>query len=384
MRFVPGPADCALVLPTRNRFSRLLQTLERIAQTPGPAVEVVIADNGSQDQTPRRIKQAFPKIKVLELGENLGTSARNAGAGEAESPIIFMLDDDSGPAPGTVEKIIAILEDPSIGAVACPIQLPDQSYEEGGSRHVFVGCGAAFRRKVFLDLGGYPREYETYVEEYDLAYRILAYDLAVEYVSDCVVWHEPAARDSFNYMVEKLTANNGYLAAKFYPAKEAAEFIAWMTFRYSIFARRKGAGLGFQKAVEALPGKILRGLTEHQILPDRVLDQILPQHYALPVMAALSIQSVRRIAFFRAGKEINGLIQAALDAGLEVMAIYEPPNGLLCDLTEIFGIPIQRYRGQPIPTEIDRLIIGGTSPGFIANTLRLAEENCLKNLVLPY
>ncbi|NLH48596.1 MAG: glycosyltransferase [Myxococcales bacterium] len=382
MRFVSGAADCALIIPTRDRALRLLDTLSRIAATDGPAVEIIVIDNASVDGTPQRLAADYPQVKVITQSKNHGTAGRNDGVRHAESPIIVLLDDDSGPAPGTLEKLIAALRDPSLGIAACPVRLPNGVWEEGGSRHVHIGCGAAMRRRIFLDLGGYPNEYETYVEEYDLAYRVLAADLRVEYLDGAAVWHEPAARASYDYMVEKLTANNAYLATRFYPWDEAVSFIAWTVYRYSVFAAKREAQTGFRRAMESLPEKILRGQAQPHPLPERALDFILPHRDTARAFYELHTAGTTQIAFLRAGKEIPGLIRAARNAGLKVEAIYEPDDGLFGGVDQLFNVPIRPF-SEVTPQMNARLVIGGTSPGFIRNTLELAAKHRLPAPAVP-
>jgi GT2 family glycosyltransferase len=380
MQFVAGPAAVALVIPTRDRVERLLRTLERIAGTPGPNVEVVVADNGSIDGTPTKVRRAFPAVKVIELQRNLGTAARNQAAREAASPLIFMLDDDSGPEPGAVEAVVAALADSTVGVAACLVALPGGRFEEGGSRHVHVGCGAGFRRTTLLELGGYPAEYECYVEEYDLAFGALAAGLDVRFAAGARVWHEPAARESYDYMVEKLTANNAYLAVKFLPPAEAVRHIAWTLYRYGRFAEHTGAQEGFRRACEALPEKISRGERAKTPLPDRALDRVLPHRDTAATFRSLVANGERQVTFLRAGKEIPGLLRAARAAGLEVAAILEPKDGLLAKASAVFDAPIKPIAPNSV---IGALVGGGTSPGFALNTLALAAEAGLPEPVTP-
>lgn len=382
MKFVAGPAACALIIPTRDRARRLLDTLSRIAATPGPEVEVVVVDNGSIDGTSQRLAAAYPAVQLIQAAQNLGTAARNQGARRAKSAVIFMLDDDSGPAAGTIETCLAALADPSLGIAAVHVRLPHGKWEEGGDRHVHIGCGAAMRRNVFLELGGYPSEYETYVEEYDLAYRVLAADLQVSYLDGAEVWHEPAARTSFDYMVEKLTANNVYLAARFYPWETALRTTAWMLYRYSRFAHQRGADNGFRRATEALPDKLLRGQRHAQLLPDRVLELILPERAAVPTFLSLRGRGKRGVCFLRAGKQIPGLLAAARQAGMRINGIYESPDGLFRDAGHLFDVPI-RPLSDLNPGDDEAVVIGGTSPGFVINTRELAEEINLGEVIEP-
>ncbi|MDP8224850.1 MAG: glycosyltransferase [Candidatus Lernaella stagnicola] len=382
MRFVRGRADCALVIPTRDRTERLLATLARLGATPGPDVEVVVVDNGSVDSTVARVRKAHPDIQVLEMGANRGMAARNEGATRAESTVVLMLDDDSAPSAGTLEKLLEALQDPSLGIAACEVTLPNGEYEEGGSRHVHIGCGAAMRRDVLLDLGGYHPEYQCYVDEYDLAYRVLAADLQVRYVDGAHVWHEPAQRKSLDYMIESLTSNNAYLATKFLPRDEALRFISWIVFRYGYLAAKRGAYAGFRRGLEALPRKVMRGDAHRSPLPERVLDLVLSHRDTAACFFELMGKGIHGIRILRAGKEIPGLIRAAQHAALEVDAIYEPPEGLFADVGQLFDIPVRPL--AEFKPDADRpLVVGGTSPGFVRNTLALAKQHGLPAPLVP-
>ena len=55
--------------------------------------ELIIVDNGSSDGSLELIKEKFPEVKLLELGENLGLSiASNRGRFMARGKYLFFLD----------------------------------------------------------------------------------------------------------------------------------------------------------------------------------------------------------------------------------------------------------------------------------------------------
>ncbi len=369
MRFVQKNAPAAFVMPTRNRRSRLAKTLMQLAATPGPDVEVIVVDNDSDDKTGVSAKEQYPDLKLIRLKSNLGTMARNIGVEAAHAPVVIMLDDDSWPQRGVAEKLIAALDDGALGIAACMIRLPDKSWEEGGSKFVHIGCGAAFRREEFLRFGGYPPVYETYVEEYELAYRCLEAGKAVRFDESWTVCHEPAARDDFNYMVEKLTANNIYLAWKFFPDDEASRFIDWFMRRYEILADKKCAMKGFQAARDAADKMKSEALKDRSILSDETLDLVVCRRNASHIFRKSS-DVHGPLAFYRAGKEILDLVEAAQKSGREVAAIYD--SGLMADAGRIGGVDVlpldraQEFSGT--------FVIGGTSPGFIKNTRLLADK----------
>jgi len=90
----------SIIIPTFNRKEILLQIIESVIEQDYPAIELVIADDGSTDGTDKMIeilreKTAYP-IKYIFTGTpdiyNLGL-ARNLGAIEAVGEILVFLDD---------------------------------------------------------------------------------------------------------------------------------------------------------------------------------------------------------------------------------------------------------------------------------------------------
>jgi GT2 family glycosyltransferase len=337
----------------------------------------VVIDNASTDGTADALARDFPDVRLIRLAQNLGTSARNLGAEAASAPLLFMLDDDSFPLPGALEAAAAALQDPTLGVAAGMVELADGQWEEGGSAHVHIGCAAAMRRSEYLRLGGYDGAYETYVEEYDLAFRFLAEGQAVRYSYDWAARHEPHARASYDYMIEKLTANNIYLAWKFFPDDEAEAFCRWIVRRYRLVAQDKNATAGYERALAAVEERRALGLRDRRMLPDRALDFALPSRLARRLIAEAGLPR-RPLAFLRAGKEINDLVLAARAGGFDAAAIYD--DGPLKGEPDIEGAPVRplgeatRFRGT--------LLIGGLSPGFIANTRRQAQRARLDRLRL--
>ena len=72
-----GPARVTTVVATRNRWPDLRHSLPRHT---GP---VILVDNGSDDGTPRLVRDAFPHVVVVELAGNQGAVARNVGVAAA-------------------------------------------------------------------------------------------------------------------------------------------------------------------------------------------------------------------------------------------------------------------------------------------------------------
>ena len=103
----------SIIVPTFNRKEVLLQIIESVIEQDYPAIELVIADDGSTDGTDRvieviREKTAYP-IKYVNTDTpeiyNLGL-ARNLGAIEAAGEILVFLDDRYKMAKDCVSKFV--------------------------------------------------------------------------------------------------------------------------------------------------------------------------------------------------------------------------------------------------------------------------------------
>lgn len=244
------------VMPTRDRPEALWQTLAALEALGDHAeiggAEVIVADNASTPAVclPERLRSGVP-VRVVRRTSNEGAAARNAAA-EATHPAsawIVMLDDDS--APLDLGLSAALRAAPAeAAAVAAEIFLPAvggaMTREQGGLPEVFVGCGVALRREVFLGLGGYDPAFNYYVEEYDLAARIIQAGWRVTLDRRFRVLHRKvAAGRDMNTILARLVRNNGWVLQRYAPAGEVRGELRRMRRRYWEIAQRENARHGF-------------------------------------------------------------------------------------------------------------------------------------------
>jgi glycosyltransferase involved in cell wall biosynthesis len=92
-------ATISVIVPTRNRarsLRLLLESFERLVAPPVP-YEVVIADNGSDDETPRLLAQwraAAPHRQVVRVTEPGKSRAVNAAIAASKGQLLAFVDDD--------------------------------------------------------------------------------------------------------------------------------------------------------------------------------------------------------------------------------------------------------------------------------------------------
>ncbi|MEA2382674.1 MAG: hypothetical protein QOH72_2645 [Solirubrobacteraceae bacterium] len=201
-----------VAIATRERRRELEGALERLLALP-ERPPVVVADNGSRDDTAARVRARFPGVTVLELGENRGAGARNVAVEALGTPYVAFSDDDSWWAPGALRRAAELFDaHPRLGLLAARILVgpgerldpvcalmersPLGAGDDGPGRPVlgFVACGAIVRRAAYLSVGGFDARFGIGGEERPLAVDLAAAGWELRYVPEVVAHHHPAGR----------------------------------------------------------------------------------------------------------------------------------------------------------------------------------------------
>ena len=109
---------------TREHLLRCVASLEAHVSLPH---EVVVVDNGSEDGSAAALRAAFPAVRTIENGANLGFAAAcNRGLREARAPYCLLLNSDAEVCAGSVEVLAAMLDErPDVGIVGPRTVGPD-------------------------------------------------------------------------------------------------------------------------------------------------------------------------------------------------------------------------------------------------------------------
>ncbi len=169
-----------------------------------PNVEIIIVDNGSQDDPSADFLAVINDIKIILNPSNYGFSAGcNIGAKEASGDYLFFLNSDTEITPGLLEKLLEAFSIDQQTGIVSPVvysYFDKQSVEYAGYTRVhpitgrsriiktkhqksqlqsklkdtFFAYGAAMMipRKVYEQVGGLLESYFAYYEELDLSNRI--------------------------------------------------------------------------------------------------------------------------------------------------------------------------------------------------------------------
>ncbi len=107
--------NVSIIIPAYQAESFIVATLESCARQTRLALEVIVVDDGSRDQTAPRARNCGLATTFLAL-ENGGVSrARNAGAAIARGEAFLFLDADDVLLPSALDTLARALGDPTVG-----------------------------------------------------------------------------------------------------------------------------------------------------------------------------------------------------------------------------------------------------------------------------
>lgn len=221
----------SIVTVNWNRKSDLAHLIQSLQDQSDQDFEVIVVDNGSSDGSPAYIRSRAPHIRLIALDENCGIKAFNTGVAAATGRCVVLLDNDVVLPTDFVGKIRqTVTEYSGINVFALNVldinglrqkdYLP-QDADTPVTWHNFIGGGVVFRTDYYRKMGGYHDQFFVYINETELAARILMDNQDILYCPHITLVHKtsPAARIGstafFHYV------RNGLLFfAMYYPLME--------------------------------------------------------------------------------------------------------------------------------------------------------------------
>jgi N-acetylglucosaminyl-diphospho-decaprenol L-rhamnosyltransferase len=206
-----------VVVPAHNGWELTKTCLEHLRAQTLPH-HVIVADNGSTDGTPERVRQAFPGVQVIEFGANLGfPMACNRGVAAGTADVVVLLNNDVECRPDFLERLTApVAGDERLGSVASLLLVPGEERIESfglaadptiagyprlrgapvgqaqAANPTLIGpsgAAGAYRREAWEDVGGLDEGVFAYAEDVDLALRLRAAGWSTAAVADAVAIH---------------------------------------------------------------------------------------------------------------------------------------------------------------------------------------------------
>ncbi len=179
------------IIPTYNYGRFLRDAIDSALAQTYPAIEIIVVDDGSTDDTPQILDSYGERIRVIRQNNQGVGAARNAGIAAARGEYLAFLDSDDIWKPEKLERDIARFEaDPGLGMVHCGAETFDNTGKtlfvsltgmEGWvapdllrlEREVISapGSGTVVPKRVAEEVGGYdPRLQPS--EDWDFCYRV--------------------------------------------------------------------------------------------------------------------------------------------------------------------------------------------------------------------
>lgn len=202
-----------------------------VAHTPGaddavcPA-EVIVADNGSTDNSVEVLREEFPSVRVIELGHNYGfAEGYNRALAQIDTEYAVLLNSDVDTPEGWLMPMVEYMDSHTGVAAVQPrilsVHQPDH-YEHAGAAggemdmlgypfargrimdyvsrdreeyhndyRCFWATGACMcvRTKIYKECGGLDADYFAHMEEIDLCWRMQCRGWEIACVGSSAVYH---------------------------------------------------------------------------------------------------------------------------------------------------------------------------------------------------
>jgi glycosyltransferase involved in cell wall biosynthesis len=170
----------SIIIPCFNDGQYIEQAIQSILDQTYSNMEVIVIDDGSDNETKNILRVLDDKIDLLITQNNHGTSvARNRGVSAAKGEFILPLDADDFFEPSFIEKSVNILENNSkVGLVTCHAyiikddSITGEIISKGGqAKDMLIRNGvlanSLFRKKVWDDVLGYDEKMVNGYEDWD-------------------------------------------------------------------------------------------------------------------------------------------------------------------------------------------------------------------------
>ena len=210
-RFLP---DVSVVIPAYNEAAGIAATVRSMAASRYRGrLEIIVVDDGSTDDTAAIARGlGIPDVYVITQPNTGKPGALNRGIAEARSEVLVLVDGDTVFEPGTIERLVAPLSDPEIGAVSGNTKVGNRGGFIGGWQHLEYVMGFNLDRRMYDMLGIMPTvpgaigafrrqalrqvgwvSHDTLAEDTDLTMALCRTPWRIVYTADAIAWTEAPA-----------------------------------------------------------------------------------------------------------------------------------------------------------------------------------------------
>jgi cellulose synthase/poly-beta-1,6-N-acetylglucosamine synthase-like glycosyltransferase/peptidoglycan/xylan/chitin deacetylase (PgdA/CDA1 family) len=206
----PVTRPVSVVMPVYNERENIAAAVRSIAGGNYPAIEVVVVNDGSTDDTAAIVAGlGLPNVRLISIPNGGKANALNVGIAHASHDIIVMVDGDTVLEPDSLRMLVQPFADPRVGGVAGNVKVSNRRGLIGKWQHIeyvigfnldrrlfelmqcmptIPGAIGAFRRQALRDVGGVSDR--TLAEDTDLTMAIIRAGWKVVYEERARAWTE--------------------------------------------------------------------------------------------------------------------------------------------------------------------------------------------------
>jgi GT2 family glycosyltransferase len=224
--------EISIIVVNWNTRRLLLDCVESIVSNrPSRSFEIVVVDNGSTDGSPDAVAAAFPHVRCIRTGENLGfAKANNIGIRASRGRYVCFVNSDVKVLGACFDILCGFLDgEPSAGIVGPKILWPDRTLQDScrqfpslwnnfciavgldklfprsgifsGEHMIYfphdrvrevdslVGCFLLIRRESLERAGAFDEDYFIYSEEVDLCRRVRKHGWKIVFIPHAEAIH---------------------------------------------------------------------------------------------------------------------------------------------------------------------------------------------------
>jgi glycosyltransferase involved in cell wall biosynthesis len=211
----------SVIIPTKNRAATLATTLAALAeqQQVVGGTEIIVADNGSTDETPQTLADAaqrLPALVAVRQPKPGPAAARNAAVAVASGTILLLLGDDTVPVRSDLLASHAALHrerpDPTFACLGRLHWVPEPPpsdfmhwLDNGGPQfhyfelqpgpvdpsRYFYSSHLSLKRNLFEHVGGFDERFPyAAVEDTELGVRLRDAGMVLDFHPELVIHHD--------------------------------------------------------------------------------------------------------------------------------------------------------------------------------------------------
>lgn len=217
----------AVIILNWNGEKLLKEFLPQVIETTDNSIaDIIVADNGSSDNSLSLLRNRFPQIKTLEFDRNYGfAEGYNRAIGITRYRYTILLNSDVATTPGWVNILYDYMES-NLQVGACQPKLLSYSekdrFEYAGASggfldrngypfcrgrifssvekdsgqyddiiSIFWATGAVLmvRSDLYIEIGGLDKDFFAHMEEIDLCWRILLKGYDIKVIPQSIAYH---------------------------------------------------------------------------------------------------------------------------------------------------------------------------------------------------